>query len=308
MPEKPKEPAKEGFKLQWAESDGQASAQSLDKEHTNIEATTPEKRHHIINEVSYTMGKPIEDVTCTKTQPMNEILYTEREPTNESDSRMRGKAMVIQSSSNHVPIEVRNTKTITDTKLTNNASTIKNISISCLKTTESHQDLIIYQPLQTEDREPDDIAIKKNKRSMFKTSPDNRPGDNIWEQHINLPLAATSSTSQPAPSYRPSKAMLGHNVKLPPNLLEPYPKPGKPPDYFVMAIRDHNTMMGEQQYQEGDRLLLIRRGSKFDPGPFTITERLGPSVYRIRSQKTRGAQYDQLGLTVEGTPKWVESD
>ena len=199
-------------------------------------------------------------------------------------------------------------KTTTDTRLTNNANTMENISISCLKTTESHQDLTTYQPLQAEYREPDDVANIKTKRSMFESSSDNRPGDNNWEQHINLPLAATSSTSQPAPSYRPSKAMLGHNVKLPPNLLEPYPKPGKPPDYFVMAIRDHNTMMGEQQYQEGDRLLLIRRGSKFDPGPFTITERLGPSVYRIRSQKTRGAQYDQLGLTVEGTPKWVESD
>jgi len=67
-------------------------------------------------------------------------------------------------------------------------------------------------------------------------------------------------------------------------------------------------MMGERHYEEGDRLLLIRRGSKFDPGPFTITEGLDPAVYRIRSQKIRVVQYDQLGLTLEGTPKWVKSN
>ena len=102
--------------------------------------------------------------------------------------------------------------------------------------------------------------------------------------------------------------MLGHDVKLPPNLLEPYPKPEKPPDDFVVAMRDHNTMMGERHYEEGDRLLLIRRGSKFDPGPFTITEGLDPAVYKIRSQKISVALYDGLGLTVGETSKWVELD
>jgi len=229
---------------------------------------------------------------------MNEILYTEREPTNEADSRMRGKAMVIQSTSNHVPIEVRNTKTITDTKLTNNAS------ISCLKTTLSHQDLTIHQPVQTEDHKPGDT---KTKRSMFESSQDNKP-KHSKEENINLLLATNSGIRHLATRYTPSIALLGCDTKLPSNLLVPYLKPKKPPDNFVTAIRDNNTMMGEGHFEEGDRLLLIRRGSKFDPGPFTTTEGLGPAVYRIRSQKTSGAHYDRLGLTVGEKSKLVELD
>jgi len=304
MPEELKEPTKEGFKLQWAESDGQASAQSLDKEHTNIEATTPEKRHHIINEVSYTTKKPIKDITCTKTQPMNEISYTKREPANEANARMQGKSMVTQSSSNHVPIEVTNTEKSTDTRMRNGTSTMGILSI-----TKNQQDHIIHQPIQTEDCNPDDMESTKTKKSAFESSSDIRPKHNNWENNINLLLATNSCMSHPAPEYRPRTEMLGHEVKLPPNLLEHYPKPGKPPDdyRYIMAMRDHNTMVGERQYEGRDQLMKIRCDSKFDPGPFTITGGLGPAFYRIRSQKNRVA-HDQLGLTVEGTPKWVESN
>ena len=229
---------------------------------------------------------------------INKVSYTKREPANEADARTQGKSMVTQSSSNHVPIEVMNTKTITDTKLTNKAS------ISCLKTTLSHQDLTIHQPVQTEDHKPDDT---KTKRSMFEFSQNNK-SKHSKEKNMNLLLATNSCMSHPASEYRPRTAMLGHEVKLPPNLLEHYPKPGKPPDdyRYIMAMRDHNTMVGEQQYEGRDRLMKIRCGSKFDPGPFTTTEGLGPAVYRIRSQKNRVA-HDHLGLTVEGTPKWVKS-
>jgi len=180
--------------------------------------------------------------------------------------------------------------------------------VSYIKTTKNQQDHIIHQPIQTEDCNPDDMESTKTKRSLFESSKDNKPKHNKGEKNINLQLATNSCTSHPASEYGPRTAMLGHDVKLPPNLLEPYTKPGKPPDNFVMAMRDHNTMMGERHYEEDDRLLLIRRGSKFDPGPFTITEGLGPAVYRIWSQKTRRAQYERLGLTVGETSKWVETD
>jgi len=228
---------------------------------------------------------------------VNKVSYTKREPANEADARTQGKSMVTQSSSNHVPIEVRNTKTITDTKLTNKAS------ISCLKTTLSHQDLTIHQPVQTEDHKPDDT---KTKRSMFESSQDNK-SKHSKEENINLLLATNSSIRHLATRYTPSIALLGGDMKLPSNLLVPYLKPKKPPNYFVTAIRDNNTMMGERHNEEEDPLLLIRRGSKFDPGPFTTTEGLGPAVYRIRSQTNRVA-HDHLGLTVEGTPKRVKSN
>jgi len=301
MPEEPKEPTKEGFKLQWAESDGQASAQSVHvvQERTNIEATTPEKTQHTINEVSYINRDSTNKDLHTKRGHTNEISYIKRKSTNEADARMRGKSMVTQSSSNHVPIEVTNTEKSTDTRMRNGTSTMGNLSI-----TENQH--IMHQPIQTEDCHPDDMESTKTKRSVFKSSPDNKPKHNKGEKNMNLLLATNSCTSHPASKYRPKTAMLGHDVKLPPNLLEHYPKPGKPPDdyRYIMAMRDHNTMVGERQYEEGDRLMKIRRGSKFDPGPFTTTEGLGPAVYRIRSQKSRVA-HDQLELTVEGTPKWV---
>ena len=228
---------------------------------------------------------------------VNKVSYTKREPANEADARTQGKSMVTQSSSNHVPIEVMNTKTITDTKLTNKAS------ISCLKTTLSHQDLTIHQPVQTEDHKPDDT---KTNRSMFEFSQNNK-SKHIKEKNMNLLLPTNSCMSHPASEYRPRTAMLGHDVKLPPNLLEPYPKPGKPPDDHVMAMRDHNITMGVRHYKKGDHLILIRRGSKFDPGPFTTTEGLGTAIYRIRSQKNQIA-HDQFRLTVKETPKWVKSN
>ena len=139
--------------------------------------------------------------------------------------------------------------------------------VSYIKTTENQQDNIIHQLLQTEDCYPDDMKSMKTKRSAFESSSDIRPKHNKGENNINLLLATNSCMSHPASKYRPSIAMLGHDVKLPPNLLEPYPKPGKPPDDHVMAMRDHNTMIGERHYKEGDHLLLIRRGSTLDRLP-----------------------------------------
>jgi len=182
----------------------------------------------MINEVSYMNRYLANEASNSKTIPVNEISYTKREPENEADARMQGKSMVTQSSSNHVPIEVTNTEKSTDTRMRNGTSTMGNLSIT-------ENQYIIHQPMQTEDCHPDDMESTKTKRSVFESSPDNKPKHNKGEKNMNLLLATNSCMSHPASEYRPRTAMLGHEVMLPPNLLEPYPKPGKPPDDFVMA-------------------------------------------------------------------------
>ena len=160
---------------------------------------------------------------------------------------------------------------------------------------------------------------------------------NNWDKYINLLLAAYRSTTHPATGYTPNMLMFGREVNLPSDLLYPFPKPEAPPNVhdYVMSMReqmedcyylarealretaerqkrDHDTRIVEKQYQKGDLVMkLTSIGSKFDSkysGPYVITERLSPAIYKIRNRKkTSVVHHDRLKLFVGEKPKWVKS-
>ena len=131
--------------------------------------------------------------------------------------------------------------------------------------------------------------------------------------------------------------MFGREVNMPTDLLYPFPKPEIPPTVsdYVMSLRDqlddcyfiaheslrdtaerqkrnHDTRVVERQYEPGTLVYkLLGPGKKLDnkyAGPFLVTEKLSPSIYKIQGKKnTEVIHHDRLKPFLGTPPKWVDS-